>query len=165
MIFRQLFDSSSSTYTYLVADDNSREAVIIDPVFEQAIRDLALIRELGLTLRYAVDTHCHADHVTGAWILKEKTGCQILASKRIGAANVDIELAHGDQIRFGEQYLEVRATPGHTDGCLTYITDNQSHAFTGDALLIRGCGRSDFQQGNASTLFDSINDQILWLPA
>ena len=93
MIFRQLFDSSSSTYTYLVADDNSREAVIIDPVFEQAIRDLALIRELDLKLLYAVDTHCHADHVTGAWILKEKTGCQILASKRIGAANVDIELA------------------------------------------------------------------------
>jgi glyoxylase-like metal-dependent hydrolase (beta-lactamase superfamily II)/rhodanese-related sulfurtransferase len=165
MIFRQLFDSSSSTYTYLVADDNSREAVIIDPVFEQTTRDLALVRELGLTLRYAVDTHCHADHVTGAWLLKEKTGCQILASKKIGAANVDIKLAHGDQIRFGEQYLEVRETPGHTDGCLTYVTHDQSHAFTGDALLIRGCGRSDFQQGDASTLFDSINDQILSLPA
>lgn len=83
MIFRQLFDSSSSTYTYLIADHNSRESVIIDPVFEQTTRDLALIRELGLKLVYTVDIHCHADHVTGAWILKEKTGCQILASKKL----------------------------------------------------------------------------------
>ena len=164
MIFRQLFDPTSSTYTYVLADENSREAVIIDTVFEQANRDLALLRELDLELLFAIDTHCHADHVTGAWLMKQKTGCQIAAAKKIGAANVDVALGHGDRIRFGAHTLEVRATPGHTDGCLTYVTEDQMKAFTGDALLIRGCGRSDFQQGDAATLFDSINNQILSLP-
>lgn len=164
MIFRQLFDAASSTYTYLLADEQSREAVIIDTVFEQTGRDLALLRELGLDLRYVIDTHCHADHVTGAWLLKQRTGCRIAAARKIGAANVDVELEHGDRIRFGAQALEVRATPGHTDGCLTFVTEDHTKAFTGDALLIRGCGRCDFQQGDAATLFESISGQILSLP-
>lgn len=164
MIFQQLFDTTSSTYTYMLADDDTRKAVVIDPVFEQMNRDLALLRELDLTLLYVLDTHCHADHVTGAWLMKQKTGCQIAVSQKIGAANVDVELAHGDVIRFGRHSLEVRATPGHTDGCMSYVTGNQSQVFTGDALLIRGCGRCDFQQGNAGTLYDSISDQILSLP-
>ncbi len=164
MIFRQLFDNSSSTYTYLLADERSREAIVIDSVFEQSARDLALIRELDLKLLCAVDTHCHADHVTGAWLMKQKTGCRIGAAKVIGAANVDVELEHHDVISFGQHSLEVRATPGHTNGCLTYVTEDQARAFTGDALLIRGCGRADFQQGNAGMLFDSISEQILSLP-
>ena len=164
MIFQQLFDITSSTYTYMLADDDTRKAVVIDPVFEQMNRDLALLRELDLTLLYVLDTHCHADHVTGARLMKQKTGCRIAVSQAIGAANVDVELAHGDVIRFGRHSLEVRATPGHTDGCLSYVTENHSQVFTGDALLIRGCGRGDFQQGNAGTLCASISDQMLSLP-
>ena len=164
MIFRQLFDNASSTYTYLLADEHSREAIIIDSVFEQSTRDLALIRELDLKLQYAIDTHCHADHVTGAWLMKQKTGCRIGAAKVIGAANVDVELEHHDVISFGRYSLEVRATPGHTNGCLTYVTEDEARAFTGDTLLIRGCGRADFQQGNAGMLYDSISEQILSLP-
>lgn len=164
MIFRQLYDSDSSTYTYLLADAATLEGVIIDPVFEQATRDLALINELGINLLFSIDTHCHADHVTASWLLKQKTGCKVAVAKVVGAEHVDVELVHGDQIGFGMHSLEVRATPGHTDGCLTYVLDDRSMAFTGDTLLIRGCGRSDFQQGDASTLFHSITDEILSLP-
>jgi glyoxylase-like metal-dependent hydrolase (beta-lactamase superfamily II)/rhodanese-related sulfurtransferase len=165
MLFRQLYDPASSTYTYLLADDAGLQALIIDPVYEQASRDLALVHELGLKLIYAIDTHCHADHVTASWVLQQKTGCRIGSAARIGAANVDLKLNHRDRIHFGNRFLEVRATPGHTDGCLTYVLDNRSMAFTGDALLIRGCGRTDFQQGDASRLFDSITEQIFSLPA
>lgn len=164
MIFRQLFDSKSSTYTYLLADEATREAVIIDPVIEKVNRDLALISELDLSLIYAIDTHCHADHVTGAWLLKQRVGCKILCSGEIGAENVDVCLNHQDEIQFGQSKLQVRATPGHTDGCLTFVNEAHKMAFTGDALLIRGCGRCDFQQGDAAVLYDSIKEQILSLP-
>lgn len=163
MIFRQLFDAKSSTYTYLLADEQSKDAVLIDPVFEQVNRDLALINELGLNLTHVFDTHCHADHVTGSWLLKHKTNSQIGCAKSINAQNTDIPLVHGDVIKFGQYELEVRATPGHTDGCLTYVCHSQKIAFTGDALLIRGCGRCDFQQGSASNLYDSIHQQIFTL--
>lgn len=164
MIFRQLFDNKSSTFTYLLADEASKTAVIIDPVFEQANRDLALIHELDLELKYTIDTHCHADHVTASWLLKHNLNSDILCANAIGAENVDRGLQHGDTICFGQYELEVRATPGHTDGCLTFVCHQQKMAFTGDALLIRGCGRCDFQQGNAGVLFDSITQQILSLP-
>lgn len=164
MIFRQLFDLPSSTYTYLLACEKTAKAVIIDPVFEMANRDTALIQELGLTLQTSLDTHCHADHVTAAWILKQKTGCEIASAEAIGASDVDRPLKEGDVIEFGEEKLHVLATPGHTDGCLTFVTDDKKMAFTGDALLIRGCGRCDFQQGNASTLYHSVRDKILALP-
>jgi sulfur dioxygenase len=164
MIFRQLYDITSSTYTYVLADDDTREAVVIDPVFEQVSRDLALVNELGLKLLYSIDTHCHADHVTGSWLMARKTGCKVGLAAAVGAKNVDVEFTHGDRIPFGKHHLEVRATPGHTNGCLTYVLDDESMAFTGDALLIRGCGRTDFQQGDAATLFDSITGQIFSLP-
>lgn len=164
MLFRQLYDSTSSTYSYLLADEPSREAVLIDPVFERHTRDAALIRELGLTLRYTLDTHCHADHVTGAWRMMEALGSRIAMAAVIGASDVDLPLAHGDVVRFGAEALEVRATPGHTDGCLSYVTAARDRVFTGDALLVRGCGRTDFQQGDPSRLFRSIHDQLFALP-
>lgn len=164
MIFRQLFDAKSSTYTYLLACAETKDAVFIDPVFEQVNRDLALIRELELNLVAVMDTHCHADHVTGAWLLNHYTGCKIACAETIGAENTQTKLKHGDVVEFGHCHLDVRATPGHTDGCLTFVSDEMRSAFTGDALLIRGCGRCDFQQGNAAELYDSIQQQIFTLP-
>ncbi len=164
MLFRQLFDAASSTYTYLLADPISREAVLIDTVFEQHVRDLALLRELGLKLVATLDTHVHADHVTGAWLMHSATGSKIALSKRAGADGVELALEAGDRIKFGAYTLEVRATPGHTDGCLTFVLSDKSMAFTGDALLIRAAGRTDFQQGSAHTLFESITQQIFSLP-
>ena len=164
MILRQLFDQVSSTYTYLLADEKSREAVLIDSVFEQHARDSALIRELGLTLLFTLDTHCHADHVTGAWLMKASLGSKIGLSRQYQAKNVDLALGHGDTVRFGAQVLEVRATPGHTDGCLSFVTGDHKLAFTGDALLVRAAGRTDFQQGDPKTLFRSIREQLFTLP-
>jgi sulfur dioxygenase len=164
VIFRQLYDATSSTYSYLLADAGSRAAVLIDPVFERHQRDAALIRELGLQLVCTLDTHCHADHVTGAWLMKQALGSRIGLAAAYGAANVDLPLSHGEHVRFGARALEVRATPGHTDGCLSFVADDQSLVFTGDALLVRGAGRTDFQQGNAHTLFRSIREQLFSLP-
>ena len=162
MIFRQLFDPTSSTYTYLLGDGG--EAVLIDPVYEQVPRDLALLQELGLKLLAVLDTHVHADHVTGAWRLQQRCGSAIAVSEVAGASGVDKPLRHGDRILFGGRYLSVRATPGHTSGCLTYVLDDESMAFTGDSLLIRGCGRTDFQQGSPHALFTSVREQIMTLP-
>ncbi len=164
MLFRQLFDVASSTYTYLLADAHQREAVLIDPVYEQHDRDAALIRELGLTLTVTLDTHCHADHVTGAWLMHKAFGSRIGLAATYGAENVDLPLMNGDRVRFGRHTLEVRATPGHTDGCLSFYCSAMGAVFTGDALLIRGAGRTDFQQGDAHTLFHSIQTRIFSLP-
>ncbi|MBL8350382.1 MAG: MBL fold metallo-hydrolase [Burkholderiaceae bacterium] len=164
MVFRPLFDPLSSTYTYLLGDSAAAEAVLIDPVFEQARRDLALLRELGLRLVATLDTHVHADHVTGAWLLKQRSGSTIALAAVAGAAGADRGLQHGDRVAFGRRWLEVRATPGHTDGCLSYVLDDQSRAFTGDCLLVRGCGRTDFQQGSPQALFRSVHEQIFTLP-
>lgn len=164
MIFRQLFDQVSSTYTYLLADEATREAVLIDPVFEQHARDAALIRELGVRLLLTLDTHCHADHVTGAWRMKHGVGSKIGLAGAYGATNVDTALAHGDVVRFGAHALEVRATPGHTAGCLSFASTDRAMVFTGDALLIRGAGRTDFQEGSAAQLFRSIHEQLFTLP-
>ncbi len=162
MKLRQLFDQASGTYSYLLAD--AGEAVLIDPVFEQHARDAALVRELGLRLLATLDTHCHADHVTGAWLMQSVFGSKIGLSPAYGAAHVDRPLAHGDAIQFGAETLHVRATPGHTDGCLSFVAGDQSCVFTGDALLVRGAGRTDFQQGDASRLFRSIREQLFTLP-
>lgn len=163
MLFRQLFDQVSSTYSYLLADERSGDAVLIDSVFEQHARDSALIRELGLTLVGVLDTHCHADHVTGAWLMKQAFGSRIGLATVYGAQNVDLPLAHGDALRFGQHCLEVRATPGHTDGCLSYVEPESARVFTGDALLVRGAGRTDFQSGSAERLFHSIREQLFTL--
>ena len=164
MIFRQLFDSKSSTYTYLLGCGETREAVVVDPVFEQHARDTALIRELGLNVRYVLDTHCHADHVTGAWLMREVLNARTVLSGRCGADNVDIAVGHGDVLAFGNCSLTVRATPGHTDGCVTYVTNNEDMAFTGDCLMIRGAGRTDFQAGDIPEMWRSIHEQIFTLP-
>jgi sulfur dioxygenase len=165
LIFRQLFDTTSSTYTYLLGESDAGEALLIDPVYAHAQRDGALLRELGLRLVATLDTHVHADHVTGAWLHKQRCGSQILLSAQAGGKGADRLLRHGDQVAFGSRHLEVRATPGHTDGCLSFVLDDHSMAFTGDSLLIRGCGRTDFQQGSANMLFRSVREQILSLPA
>ena len=164
MVFRQLFDAQSSTYTYLLADSLTREAVLIDPVFEHARRDAALIGELGLKLLFTLETHVHADHVTGASLLKRRLGSNIALSKLSGAEGADRYLADGDIVAFGMRTLEARATPGHTSGCMSYVLDDRSKAFTGDALLIRGCGRTDFQQGSAPLLFHSVRERLFSLP-
>jgi glyoxylase-like metal-dependent hydrolase (beta-lactamase superfamily II)/rhodanese-related sulfurtransferase len=164
MIFRQLFDPQSSTYTYLLADSLTREAVLIDPVFEHARRDAALIGELGVNLLFTLETHVHADHVTGASLLKRRLGSKIALSKDSGAEGADRFLADGDIVAFGMRTLEARATPGHTSGCMSYVLDDRSKAFTGDALLIRGCGRTDFQQGSAPLLFHSVRERLFCLP-
>jgi len=164
LIFRQMFDPQSSTYTYLLADDEAREAVLIDPVYEQVRRDAALLDELDLRLVSSLETHVHADHVTGGWLLKQRTGCAIAVAASSGAEGADRALAHGDRIAFGARFVTALATPGHTAGCLTYVLDDESRAFTGDCLLIRGCGRTDFQEGDPGTLFRSVHQHIFTLP-
>jgi glyoxylase-like metal-dependent hydrolase (beta-lactamase superfamily II)/rhodanese-related sulfurtransferase len=164
LLFRQLFDAATGTFTYLLADVSSGEGVLIDPVFEQHSRDLSLLQELGIRLVACLDTHAHADHVTGSWLIHEATGCAIGLAAAARAENVSLPLQHGDRVAFGSRHLEVRSTPGHTDGCVSYVLDDHSLAFTGDALLVRGCGRCDFQQGDAHTLWRSITEQLFTLP-
>ena len=164
LVFRQLFDPQSSTYTYLLGDRASGAAVLIDPVFEQVRRDAALLGELGLTLVATLETHVHADHVTGAWLLKQRTGSRIMLAKASNAEGADRYLTQDDIVTFGGRRLLVRATPGHTDSCLTYVLDDHSMAFTGDCLLIRGSGRTDFQQGDPAAMYRSVHEQIFTLP-
>jgi glyoxylase-like metal-dependent hydrolase (beta-lactamase superfamily II)/rhodanese-related sulfurtransferase len=164
LVFRQLFDPDSSTYTYLLGDARQREAVLIDPVFEQARRDAALVEELGLRLLATLETHVHADHVTGAWLHRQRCGSQILLARASEASGADRYLDHGDTVRFGNRHLAVRATPGHTNGCISFVLDDLSMAFTGDCLLIRGSGRTDFQQGDAHGMYRSVHAQIFSLP-
>ncbi len=165
LIFRQLYDAPSSTYTYLLGDRASGEALLIDPVFEQVRRDDALLRELELKLVATLETHVHADHVTGAWLHQQRRASLIAGAAAGGAQGLDLLLHAGDIVRFGKRHLTVRATPGHTDGCLSFVLDDETMAFTGDALLIRGSGRTDFQQGDPATLYRSVREQILSLPA
>ncbi|XP_030605328.1 persulfide dioxygenase ETHE1, mitochondrial-like [Archocentrus centrarchus] len=164
LLFRQLFEEASWTYTYLLADTDTKEAVIIDPVLETIDRDLTLIKELGLNLKVAVNTHCHADHITSTGLMKKRLAGLKSAISKFSGASADIHLKEGDKITFGRHFLSVRETPGHTDGCTTLVTGDQSMAFTGDALLIRGCGRTDFQQGCAKKLYQSIHEKIFTLP-
>ena len=164
LIFRQLFDPQSSTYTYLLADPRSRDAVLIDPVFEQVRREVALLEELGLDLKLTIESHVHADHVTGGWLLRQRLGSRIAVSARSGVQGADVYFNDGDQLAFGNRRLTAIATPGHTSGCSTFVLDDNSMAFTGDCLLIRGCGRTDFQQGDPSAMYRSVHDRIFRLP-
>lgn len=172
LLFRQLFEKESSTYTYLLADVNhpDKPALLIDPVDKTVDRDLNVIKELGLKLVYAMNTHVHADHVTGTGLIKSKVpGVKSIISKASGS-KADLHVEHGDKVSFGDLFLEVRATPGHTLGCVTYVSGEGPDqpqprmAFTGDALLIRGCGRTDFQGGSSSQLYKSVHSQIFTLP-
>ena len=161
MLFRQLFDSESSTYTYLLADEATREAALIDPVREQLQRDLTVLRELGLKLVYVLDTHVHADHVTAAGLLRAETGARTVGGRK-GPSCADLKVSQGEQIRFGEVVIGVLETPGHTDDSLTFQAGN--HLFTGDALMIRAAGRTDFQNGDAGVLYDTITRVLFALP-
>ncbi|KAL9403802.1 hypothetical protein Peur_000774 [Populus x canadensis] len=172
LFFRQLFEKESSTYTYLLADVShpDKPALLIDPVDKTVDRDLSLVKELGLKLIYALNTHVHADHITGTGLIKTKSpGVKSIISKASGS-KADILVEPGDKVSFGDLFLEVRATPGHTSGCVTYVTGDGPDqpqprmAFTGDALLIRGCGRTDFQGGSSLQLYKSVHSQIFTLP-
>lgn len=166
MFFRQFLEAQSSTWTYLLADPDSREAAIIDPVLETVERDLKVLGELGFRLLWAIETHVHADHVTSASVLKERTGCATVVCTHAGLSCVDRAVEHGDSIAFGRYALRVLETPGHTNCSISLATEGASPArvFTGDALLIRGCGRTDFQQGDAGVLYDVVHAQLFALP-
>ncbi len=159
---RPLFDSESSTWTYIVTDRDSGKAVIIDPVLEKVERDHALLKDMGVTLTGILETHIHADHITGASALKDKTGAPIIYGAANKVTGADRFLKEGEEIRFGATALRALSTPGHTAGCTSYYAAGT--VFTGDALLIRGCGRTDFQEGSPETLFRSVRDKLFALP-
>jgi glyoxylase-like metal-dependent hydrolase (beta-lactamase superfamily II)/rhodanese-related sulfurtransferase len=161
MFFKQLFDPASSTLTYLIADDSNHEAVLIDPVTEQLERDVRLLREHGLALKYTLETHVHADHVTAAHALKEATGAQTAVCRDCNAQGYDRLLGDGDVILFGHEEILTIATPGHTPGSVSYLW--RDRVFTGDTLLIGGCGRTDFQNGSAEALWTSITEKLFAL--
>ncbi len=161
MIFRQLFDAETWTYTYLLADEQTRQAALIDPVLERVERDLKLVEELGLTLVAVLETHVHADHITGAGALRERTGAKVVASGK-GAPCVDVKVADGAVVRVGALEVRVLETPGHTDDSLSFLVGTK--LFTGDALLVRATGRTDFQNGDPGQLYDVITSKLFTLP-
>lgn len=164
ILFRQLLDYKSYTYTYLLADIKTREAVIIDPVIEMVERDCKLVKDLGVKLVYALNTHVHADHITGTGEIKKKIPTCKSVISAVSEAVADVHLKDGDHVDFGEFQLQSRSTPGHTNGCMTFVWHDRKMAFTGDAILVRGCGRTDFQQGDAGRLYDSVHNKIFSLP-
>jgi len=159
-----LFDRDTCTYTYLLADETTGDAVLIDSVLEHVDRDVKLVRELGVNLKAVIETHVHADHVTGGGSIRQQTGAKYAISAASNVACADIQLEDGDPVVFGAHTLEVRNTPGHTRGCASFYLPDSGMIFTGDALFIRGCGRTDFQGGSARTLFASVHGRILTLP-
>ena len=166
MIFRQLFEPVSSTYTYLLACKETGQAALIDPVLETVDRDLDLIRDLGLTLACTVETHIHADHVTGAGRLRALTGSKAGFPALSGADFTDFTISEGSPIAVGALQVRPLYTPGHTDDHHSYVVESNgaTRVFTGDALLIDGCGRTDFQNGDARTLYRSVHDKLFTLP-
>lgn len=162
MLFRQLFDAETSTYTYLIADLNAKEAILVDPVLEQVERDLKLLEELGLTLRYCLETHIHADHITGTDRLRQMTGCLGIVPENAQAACADRHIGDGETLKLGAITIQAIATPGHTDSHNAYLVNND-RVLTGDALFIRGCGRTDFQSGDAGTLYNSVTQRLFAL--
>lgn len=162
MIFHQFFEADSSTYTYLLASEQTREAVLIDPVISEVEQYAAFLEQHDLQLVYSLDTHVHADHITAANELRTRFGCKTVLHRNSGVVCGDIFITDGSAIRVGELLIEARYTPGHTNACTSYVVNGM--VFTGDALLIDGCGRTDFQEGNPATLYDSIHLQIFSLP-
>ena len=160
--FRQLVDEETNTYTYLLFDQASKEGVIIDPVLEKVERDVKLINELGIKLKYILDTHVHADHITGSGPLRDQTGAQIVLGAAANLECADVLIKDQAELTFGNTQVKALATPGHTAGCTSFLIEDR--VFTGDTVLIRGCGRTDFQQGDAGTLYDVIHSQIFSLP-
>lgn len=162
ILFQQLFESTSSTYTYILVDAKILEGIIIDPVFETVERDYKLLQELGVKLRYILDTHVHADHVTGSGALAKYTGAAIAMHTHSGVVGLNLPLNDGQELQCGSMLIRALATPGHTNSCMSYYIGNA--VFTGDALLIRGNGRTDFQGGSAEALHDSIMKKLFTLP-
>jgi glyoxylase-like metal-dependent hydrolase (beta-lactamase superfamily II) len=160
-MFRQLFDTESSTFTYLIVDEQTREAALIDPVDSQLDVYVNMLDTLNVQLKYALETHVHADHVTASGQLRQRFGIQTAVSQQCGATSADLQLNDLDELHLGTQVIRVIATPGHTAGSVSYLW--QDKVFTGDALLINGCGRTDFQGGDAGTLFDSITQRLFTL--
>jgi sulfur dioxygenase len=163
MLFRQLFDLQTSTYTYLIADPVTKAAILVDPVLDQVDRDRQLLKELGLTLKYCLETHIHADHITGTAKLREATGCLGIVPENAQAKCADRFIQDGEVLELGRVRVEAIATPGHTDSHNAYLV-NGTHLLTGDALLIRGCGRTDFQSGDAGMMYDAITQRLFTLP-
>lgn len=161
MLFKQLFEPVSSTYTYLLGCEETGQAVLIDPVINSMDRDLRVLQELGLRLSCAIDTHIHADHITAALELKKRTGARIAAPAIDRLACVDLPIEEGRPLQFGSITLDGLHTPGHTDGHFAYRMADR--VFTGDALLIDGCGRTDFQNGDAETLYRSVTQKLFTL--
>jgi glyoxylase-like metal-dependent hydrolase (beta-lactamase superfamily II) len=166
MIFRQLFEPESSTYTYLLACPETRQAVLVDPVLDAVDRDLAVVQDLGLTLAYTLETHVHADHITSAARLRSLVGTKIACPEMDGLAEADVGVSEMQPLEVGGIRLQPLFTPGHTDSHHSYLVETPDviRVMTGDALLIDGCGRTDFQGGSAETLYHSIHDKIFTLP-
>ncbi len=158
----QLFDPASSTFTYVLADAATGDALIIDPVDDQLERDLGVLRERGLRLAWTVETHAHADHITSAGQLAEHAGAKTAAPEGCGITTAAVQLRDGERLRFGGEEIEALHTPGHTAGSMSYRWRN--HVFTGDTLLINGCGRTDFQSGSAAALYRSLTEVLFALP-
>jgi sulfur dioxygenase len=166
MIFRQLFERESSTYTYLIACEKTREAVLIDTVKSETEQYLRLLKELNLNLKYVLDTHTHADHITAAGDLRQQTGACTLLGEEAHSTCVSQSMKEGDEFRIGELTITAWHTPGHTDDSYSFLLqeNNQTYVFTGDTLLIRGTGRTDFQNGNAKDQYQSLQ-RLLSLPS
>ncbi|WP_319557670.1 MBL fold metallo-hydrolase [Thiomicrorhabdus sp.] len=162
MKIRQLFDYDTWTYTYLVWDEETKEAAVIDSVIEQVDRDMQHIEELGLKVKYLLETHIHADHITGAGPLRKRTGAEIVVHKNSGSACADVLATEGDKFTLGNQEISVLHTPGHTNNDITYLIDGA--AFTGDTLLVRDCGRTDFQLGSNEEMYNSLTEKLFKLP-
>lgn len=162
-LFRQFFDPETSSYTYLIADQQLGDAILVDPVLEQVDRDLESLEELGLKLRYCLETHLHADHITGAGKLRQQTGCQVIVPKNPAVTKADRSLVGGEILEVGSVIIEAIFTPGHSASHIAYLV-NKTHLLTGDALFIRGCGRTDFQGGDPGTLYDVVTERLFTLP-
>jgi glyoxylase-like metal-dependent hydrolase (beta-lactamase superfamily II) len=163
MLFRQLLDQETGTYTYLIADLVTKEAVLVDPVLEQVERDFKWLNELGLNLKLCLETHIHADHITGTGKLRELTGCEGIVPEHADVACASRSVKHQEVLQVGAIEIQAIATAGHTDSHMSYLV-NGTHLLTGDALLIRGCGRTDFQSGDAGTLYDHVTQRLFTLP-
>lgn len=162
--FQQLFDPESSTYTYLLWDTGTKDASLVDPVDLQVDRDLKVVQQHGLKLKFGVNTHNHADHITSTGLLKQKVpGLRSIIPKASKAA-ADIHVEPNDRIEYGNRFISCRPTPGHTGGSMSYVADDESFVLTGDALLIEGCGRTDLQDGSSEMLYQSVHEQIFSLP-